>query len=619
MTAGHAHARAAERVFMVTWGIADDFGGMTTMCLQRARMFSEHAGVVTPVLTFEPVPGYGEVIESLHRKGLAFDGLHLCNVYQYYRAADLEPLPGRPTRAVIDPDRPDGCAVSEVLDEDGAVFSRITTVVDPGTVILREYLRPDGTTYLTDESTLGPDGRARGRTLTLVTRDGLVAGRWSGAGNFYRDWIRSLSQGQDTALIIDSIFAARMLTSFEEPNIVKLAVLHNSHTVPGEDPLAGSIAPRQKVLAADSSAWDAVVFLTDRQLSDFVRAFGEPDNVCAISNARERVPTMPPFEGRSRTNGAMVCSLDTRKNVDAAIRIILRAAEKVPDVHLDVYGSGPEEARLRQLVADLGAERHVTLHGSVPQAARAFDTAAFSLLTSRKEGQPLVLMESLGRGCPPVSFDIRYGPDSLVVDGQNGFLVPDEDEEAAAERVVQICTDAALAHRLSAAAWDSSAAFGERAILETWLEAIAGCFSRKGGRQVVDDLAFEVRKTTLLGSGATEIHGVITWGPTSQPDEDGIEPALLVRRRAIRPPDLLPVEVVDRGPGRMTVIIRLSPGDLALEPGGPGKFLDPSLVVTGNNLLRHVRLTFGAGTEPWLPYSTAHGALSLQRRRRGSS
>ena len=68
------------------------------------------------------------------------------------------------------------------------------------------------------------------------------------------------------------------------------------------------------------------------------------------------------------------------------------------------------------------------------KAARHFETATFSMLTSRLEGQSLVLMESIGRGCPGVAYDIRYGPGTLIRDGVNGYLVPFGDEAAAADR-----------------------------------------------------------------------------------------------------------------------------------------------------------------------------------------
>ena len=91
------------------------------------------------------------------------------------------------------------------------------------------------------------------------------------------------------------------------------------------------------------------------------------------------------------------------------------------------------------------------------------------LLTSRNEGQPLALMESLGRGCPPVSYDIRYGPSDVIEDSVNGFLVPAQDIAAAAERVVKLCTDPELARAMGQAAWESSEQFSDPAVVGQWL------------------------------------------------------------------------------------------------------------------------------------------------------
>ena len=41
------------QTFMVTWGVSEEFGGMTSVCLDRSRMFQAHTGAPAPVLTFE--------------------------------------------------------------------------------------------------------------------------------------------------------------------------------------------------------------------------------------------------------------------------------------------------------------------------------------------------------------------------------------------------------------------------------------------------------------------------------------------------------------------------------------------------------------------------------------
>ncbi|MEJ1230431.1 MAG: glycosyltransferase [Galbitalea sp.] len=63
------------------------------------------------------------------------------------------------------------------------------------------------------------------------------------------------------------------------------------------------------------------------------------------------------------------------------------------------------------------------LHGHVPDAVDRLDAAAVLLLTSRHEGQPLVILEALARGCPVVAYDVHYGPGEMIEDGRSGLLV----------------------------------------------------------------------------------------------------------------------------------------------------------------------------------------------------
>lgn len=618
VTAVDVTSSRGRRVYMVAWGVAEQFGGMTAVCLQRARMFHDHAGEHVPVLTFDPRPTYARVLAALERSGHGFDDLEILNIYHYYRAASLDE---RATVATPDPPVRYGwrrVRTKRYRDEAGRVFSKVSTLRGTDTVVRREYLRRDGTTFLRDETPVDDAGEVASRRLTLHTHDGRVVGTWTRSGDFYRAWLRELSDGEPTALIVDSIFTARLVSQLEEPHIVKLGLLHNSHVSPKSDPYVGPLGRPQRAIVDDPGLWDTVVFLTQGQHDDYVARFGPADNLRVISNARDRLDRPPPFEGRRRATGVMVCHLIPRKNVASAIRVIARAAQEVPDIHLDVYGDGPERANLQELIGELGLEDHVTLHGHVAQAARHFETATFSMLTSRLEGQSLVLMESIGRGCPGVAYDIRYGPGTLIRDGVNGYLVPFGDEAAAADRVVRICRQQDLARSLSQGAWESSDRYGERVILEKWQEAIDDAFRRKPDRLQVRDVAFTTSATTFHGSGTVEVEGELSWrdGPGA-PAHDVIEAHLVVRRRASGAPDFVPVEVVTREPNRLTLRIALTQADLAGRVPQDNKQLDLALAVSGRNIMRQLRVDFGQGSEGWLPYATVKGALSVQRRVRG--
>ena len=56
-------------------------------------------------------------------------------------------------------------------------------------------------------------------------------------------------------------------------------------------------------------------------------------------------------------------------------------------------------------------------------------------MSSRFESFGLVLIEAMSCGLPIVSFDCRFGPRSIVVDGETGILVPPSDIKKLAQSI----------------------------------------------------------------------------------------------------------------------------------------------------------------------------------------
>lgn len=103
-------------------------------------------------------------------------------------------------------------------------------------------------------------------------------------------------------------------------------------------------------------------------------------------------------------------------------------------VHLIIAGSEtrggpPFERRLRQLVADLDLESHVSFHGWVPPQTLAECICAADLLclASDSEGWPNVVHEALSCGIPVVTTDVGSVRDMLPSD-RYGIIVPVGDQ-----------------------------------------------------------------------------------------------------------------------------------------------------------------------------------------------
>jgi glycosyltransferase involved in cell wall biosynthesis len=101
------------------------------------------------------------------------------------------------------------------------------------------------------------------------------------------------------------------------------------------------------------------------------------------------------------------------------------------DFPLWIAGTGPEEARLKQLAQELGAS-HVRFLGFVaPRELAKIRTASeVTLLATRmRENASGALLESLAAGIPVIASDVGGNPE-LVQEGETGWLAPADDVEA---------------------------------------------------------------------------------------------------------------------------------------------------------------------------------------------
>lgn len=112
--------------------------------------------------------------------------------------------------------------------------------------------------------------------------------------------------------------------------------------------------------------------------------------------------------------------------------LLLRAFAPLRDhARLWIVGEGTGRSDLESLAVALGIHDRVTFVGAVPQERLpAYYAAADTLcLSSRNEGCPNVVLESLATGTPVVATSVGHIP-SLVREGANGRLVTPEDVSA---------------------------------------------------------------------------------------------------------------------------------------------------------------------------------------------
>jgi poly(glycerol-phosphate) alpha-glucosyltransferase len=420
--------------YALTVNIPENYGGMTSSMLQRSRAFVRHAGAEVTILTYEHDPNLDAMRARLRDRGAMIDGITVANVWEDVRAWDDAQL--RLAEGTFQWEAPDDFEPLGLRGDAVDPWKR-RLLDDSRELVQIDYLRDDGTVLLSDQA--AEPGKRR-RRLVLCDTAGKPIGAWSYMFPFYAQWFDSLRRDPVAWIIVESKSSANMMMRYQRPDVALLHVVRGSHLKVGPGgPAERELVSSRRPVMEGLDAWDSVVFLTKRQHADIVERFGPRENITVLPNSRNMPPRLTKRR-RSRGRGVMLASLDGRKRVGHAIRAMAKVKQRLPRrrLQLDVWGNGPLERDLHTLINQQAAP--VTLRGHSPTAAEQFAKTSFSLLTSRSEALPGVLLESMGRGCIPISYDLPYGPSDIITHGVDGFLVPFGDIEALAKQIEQVVT-----------------------------------------------------------------------------------------------------------------------------------------------------------------------------------
>jgi len=138
-----------------------------------------------------------------------------------------------------------------------------------------------------------------------------------------------------------------------------------------------------------------------------------------------------PFK-QDRINLLAAGSLTRQKGFDLLVTAMKELVEIKEGVHLTIMGEGPEKNNLRTQIRSLNLSDSITLAGFRENPYPYFYHAALFILSSRWEGLPNVVLESLACGTPVVAFDCPGCVSEIIDDPSQGILVKTGDAEVLA-------------------------------------------------------------------------------------------------------------------------------------------------------------------------------------------
>lgn len=141
-------------------------------------------------------------------------------------------------------------------------------------------------------------------------------------------------------------------------------------------------------------------------------------------------------------------------------------------VNLVILGDGEDKKMLQKLASSKECSNQIIFLPFTKAPFQIIKNAHCVTLTSKYEGFPMVLVESLSLGTPVVSLAIISGPSEIIQHQKNGLLIAERSLPLFSEAVQSICFDETLYQTLKKNTKPSVEKFSMQHISEKWNQTL---------------------------------------------------------------------------------------------------------------------------------------------------
>jgi glycosyltransferase involved in cell wall biosynthesis len=173
---------------------------------------------------------------------------------------------------------------------------------------------------------------------------------------------------------------------------------------------------------------------------DFKGHNGSPSSrVAAATREALSIPAQSPIIA---TVGRLVAVKDHSTLLKAAVKVI----RSCPAVIFLICGDGELRGRLENEARELGIAENVRFAGFRNDIFDLLQISDVYVCSSLSEGLSLSILEAMAAGKPVIATNVGGNPE-VVVNGETGILVPPQDPEILASRIVSLLRDKPLSQQ----------------------------------------------------------------------------------------------------------------------------------------------------------------------------
>lgn len=258
--------------------------------------------------------------------------------------------------------------------------------------------------------------------------------------------------------------------------VPRYLIMHSSHVV---DPKNSYSDLTVWVRQANTAQFSGIVVSTQKQADDLQPRVQIPVFVVPVRylSESELNRQREPYRRRAKHTLLVVARLSEEKRVGDVIDAVSILKATVSDTTLNIYGAPmagyAEQHKLQKQVEQLGLNSSVKFCGFTDDLNELYSHGSILCVTSYVEGFNVSILEALSYGIPVVTYNINYGPTTLVHDGENGFVLTQNTPQVLAETILKCFNGHLDMQAFSSHAYDSVKQYNPTNVWNQWDEVLS--------------------------------------------------------------------------------------------------------------------------------------------------
>lgn len=215
------------------------------------------------------------------------------------------------------------------------------------------------------------------------------------------------------------------------------------------------------------------IALTDESTKAYIQKFHmNPKKVSCIYNWVDNINYGTVYNSNHKTIISVGRFVPEKQFHSTLLNVSCAIKQRHPDWQWHIYGDGELMEETSKKIKELNLENFLILRGKVNDLEHRYKDYSMCVMTSSREGMPLVLLEAKANGLPIVAFDVKTGPKEIVNDEKDGLLIPDMDVNKMADAICRLIENPDLREQMSKHALSTVGAFSKETILKQWIDFI---------------------------------------------------------------------------------------------------------------------------------------------------